>query len=273
MATRKQIAANRRNAKKSAGPKTIAGKILSSRNSVKYGLLCRDIFRFPCEDAEAFALMRARLFDDLQPQGVRERFLVEHIFGLMWRLRRAAVAEAGVLLHRVRDLKGLGPKPYAKLIPQLADLPDDSGRETANEFCLEPQSVWRQAPPPRPSITDVGQAHIIDVQEGDTLSKVRRHETSLENSLLRVLVSWSASRKSASPPCRVRLQRTRTSRHPKTLTTLVRTGRRHSIPGLTARCRRMWRAPGPFLLALDLPMARASRLNRCAGPYISARSV
>jgi hypothetical protein len=38
MATEKQIAANRANAKRSTGPKTAAGKFRSSRNSFRHGL-------------------------------------------------------------------------------------------------------------------------------------------------------------------------------------------------------------------------------------------
>jgi hypothetical protein len=38
MATERQIAANRANAKRSTGPKTAAGKMKSSRNSYKHGL-------------------------------------------------------------------------------------------------------------------------------------------------------------------------------------------------------------------------------------------
>jgi hypothetical protein len=38
MATEKQIAANRANANKSTGPKSVAGKERSSRNSIKHGL-------------------------------------------------------------------------------------------------------------------------------------------------------------------------------------------------------------------------------------------
>ncbi len=38
MATEKQIAANRANAKRSTGPKTFAGKLKSSRNAYRHGL-------------------------------------------------------------------------------------------------------------------------------------------------------------------------------------------------------------------------------------------
>jgi hypothetical protein len=38
LATEKQIAANRANAKRSTGPKTLAGKLKSSRNAYRHGL-------------------------------------------------------------------------------------------------------------------------------------------------------------------------------------------------------------------------------------------
>jgi hypothetical protein len=38
MPSERQIAANRANAKRSTGPKTIAGKLRSSRNAIKHGL-------------------------------------------------------------------------------------------------------------------------------------------------------------------------------------------------------------------------------------------
>jgi hypothetical protein len=40
MATEKQIAANRANAKRSTGPKSAAGKMASSRNAFRHGLSC-----------------------------------------------------------------------------------------------------------------------------------------------------------------------------------------------------------------------------------------
>ena len=40
MATEKQIAANRANAKRSTGPKTAAGRAKSSRNAYRHGLSC-----------------------------------------------------------------------------------------------------------------------------------------------------------------------------------------------------------------------------------------
>jgi hypothetical protein len=40
MAAEKQIAANRENAKRSTGPKTVAGRLISSRNAYRHGFSC-----------------------------------------------------------------------------------------------------------------------------------------------------------------------------------------------------------------------------------------
>jgi hypothetical protein len=43
MASRRQITANRRNARKSTGPRTSAGKLRSRRNALKHGLTAETV--------------------------------------------------------------------------------------------------------------------------------------------------------------------------------------------------------------------------------------
>ena len=58
MATDKQIAANRRNAQKSTGPRTLEGKAKSSRNALKHGLASISKHAFlSVEDKSAFDRM------------------------------------------------------------------------------------------------------------------------------------------------------------------------------------------------------------------------
>jgi hypothetical protein len=60
MATEKQIAANRANAKRSTGPKTAAGRSRSSRNAVRHGLSCPLQLDFAMsEKADAIARLLA----------------------------------------------------------------------------------------------------------------------------------------------------------------------------------------------------------------------
>ncbi len=89
MATEAQIAANRLNAQKSAGPRTPEGKAVVSQNAVKHGLLAREgVLRG--EDWEEFERHREMLLEELRPVGAPEVILATRIIDLSWRLQRAA---------------------------------------------------------------------------------------------------------------------------------------------------------------------------------------
>ncbi len=95
MATDKQIAANRRNALMSTGPRSLAGKRKSSLNALKHGLTTTQT-TLPGEDPVEFSQMRAAMFSSLYPQGVLENQLVERMASLIWRLRRVQAFEAAL---------------------------------------------------------------------------------------------------------------------------------------------------------------------------------
>ena len=96
MSSELQRDANRRNAQRSRGPNTEEGKTVSSKNSLKHGLLSRDVV-LPDEDAKAFAQLANRLGDALDPVGELELVLADRIIGLVWRLGRLGKIEAGIL--------------------------------------------------------------------------------------------------------------------------------------------------------------------------------
>ena len=101
--SRFQLAANRRNGHFSTGPKTPNGKVVSKMNALKHGLRAREIvLRGRCirENAREFAALQQRLWDDLQPVGLREEILAEQIINTYWRMRRVLKAESGeIALH------------------------------------------------------------------------------------------------------------------------------------------------------------------------------
>jgi hypothetical protein len=96
MPTQAQLAANRRNAKKSTGPKTEEGQAASSQNALRHGLTARQIV---CreEHEEDFAEFRAALWDALATADAVEEQMAERIVLLSWRLRRTARAERGII--------------------------------------------------------------------------------------------------------------------------------------------------------------------------------
>jgi len=102
MASDKQIRANRRNARKSTGPKTQEGKAVVRHNALKHGLLSRQIL-LPDEDEASLMQLSERLHTQLQPVGELESFLVERIVADAWRLRRVLAVEAGIYEEKRRN--------------------------------------------------------------------------------------------------------------------------------------------------------------------------
>ena len=93
MATKKQTAANRRNAKRSTGPKTPGGKAASSMNALRHGLRARTVV-LPGESREEFDRIHGALEDQYRPQNPRERHLVDQAAIAQWKLARAEAFEA-----------------------------------------------------------------------------------------------------------------------------------------------------------------------------------
>ena len=87
MITEAKILANRRNAKKSTGPRTPQGKAAASKNSVKHGLTARNDVISPENQAD-FDLYRSQILAELTPDSPMESILAERIVTLSWRLRR-----------------------------------------------------------------------------------------------------------------------------------------------------------------------------------------
>jgi hypothetical protein len=97
-----KLKANRLNALKSSGPRTSVGKRNSSRNSLKQGLLSRDVvigFGEGKEDPEEYEALLSDLRKDFQPEGRSEEVLVETIAACDWRYRRALWAEVEEIVN------------------------------------------------------------------------------------------------------------------------------------------------------------------------------
>jgi hypothetical protein len=88
MASRTQIDANRVNAKKSTGPKTVEGKAAASQNAFKHGLFVkRAVVRD--ESQQEYDRHREALSAEYKPVGETESIVAERLVNLTWRLERA----------------------------------------------------------------------------------------------------------------------------------------------------------------------------------------
>ena len=143
MVSQRQLEANRANAKRSTGPKSVSGKARSRLNAVTHGLTSRQLV-VGAEKPEDFDALREALFADLEPSGALQCELVDEIARFQWRLRRIPVLEADLLNRltiRSNDLWNLNEEEldqfetiYRKLIvnPQerkLSVAVDDEGSD------------------------------------------------------------------------------------------------------------------------------------------------
>ncbi len=93
MSTEAQIAANRRNAEASTGPRTAEGKTRVSRNATTFGLYSvGDVVR--PEEESLYQTFCDDFQNELAPQGAMETTLAAEIIHAAWRLRRCSEAES-----------------------------------------------------------------------------------------------------------------------------------------------------------------------------------
>jgi len=148
MVSSSKLTANRRNARLSTGPRTAAGKALSSRNAFRHGLLAVQVI-LPDENAAEFDEFRDRVTADRSPVGEIEAILVERIVFASWRLRRVARIEAAAARAQM-----------------------DPGFGVAENERFEDRVYW---------------AMVRDSNSGNLLERVRRYEVTLERSFLSAL--------------------------------------------------------------------------------------
>ncbi|MGA8566541.1 MAG: hypothetical protein WB580_02000 [Candidatus Binataceae bacterium] len=107
MSSERKIKANRKNAQRSTGPRTGAGKARVAFNALRHGLTAKCVL-VRDEGAEEFESFRLGLLCDLSPNGKIEQALAEKIVAKLWRLRRVPVLE--VALCRRGDPSEIAPK-------------------------------------------------------------------------------------------------------------------------------------------------------------------
>ena len=192
MTSDKQTKANRRNARKSTGPKTPEGKAVSRLNAVKHGLLSQEVL-LPGEDEAALRELGERVRAELQPVGQLEGLLVDRIIAAHWRLRRLGRVEAGIFIWEHYEELFEQAQEEARTYEadrQLTELANLVGTTTADE--LKRNEALSRAHEMKAKQQDVetaalGRTFIRDANEANAFSKLSRYEATLERSLYRAL--------------------------------------------------------------------------------------
>jgi hypothetical protein len=100
----RQLAANRKNARRCTGPKTPQGKARSSHNACKHGLLSRDTV-LPQENPREFNALLDSFRFSFSPTDDFQEVLVAQMATAEWRLRRVTRIEKGLIAARLNDLR------------------------------------------------------------------------------------------------------------------------------------------------------------------------
>ncbi len=143
---RPKTQSNRRNALKSTGPRTEAGKARVSDNARSHGFLSRHLIVAGESPAE-FAALLAALVADYQPAGVVETGLVEQVAIVLWRKARFVRAETAMV--------SLNRRTFGEV----------QAREVAARLGL-PEAAWRTIPAPRLMVAGEDPDLLADLEAG-----------------------------------------------------------------------------------------------------------
>lgn len=187
MASEKQTQANKRNAKKSTGPKSAEGKEVVRYNALQHGLRAESALLLPGEDSEEFDNLAEQLRTELEPVGEIESFLVEQIITHIWRLRRATQIETGVLAWqyykiKIKEAQAEVGRYKTSFLQELCpvEITDEQQHEQAVQKVREVAALQK---------TEIPTLGVTFIEMQDTFSKLTRYQTSIERSLDKSLES------------------------------------------------------------------------------------
>ena len=104
MTSWRQFQANRLNALKSTGPKSLEGKRISRRNALRHGLTAETVID-GLEDTEDYRGFEAAIISDYNAETAVERELVLRLASLLWRLRRIIAIETDLFQIQAEILR------------------------------------------------------------------------------------------------------------------------------------------------------------------------
>jgi hypothetical protein len=133
----KRLAANRENAKRSTGPRTIEGKAASSRNAVKHGFRSSSFAVVRLEDLDEVEKFKADAVACYKPVNAQELIAVERIAMSQQLIFRGARLDAGMFTSALNDVLDRTNNP---LIPMDPDMVGDGDieitRQQNRNYCI-----------------------------------------------------------------------------------------------------------------------------------------
>lgn len=144
MTSLNKIKANRRNSKKSTGPKSIAGKKRSSLNAIKHGLTCKKNVAIG-ENKREFEDLKKQILSSFPVFDERSASYVQKIIHFEWLMRRYQTIETGVFSRESLDYskeENLSTKEYYL---DSSELTNDDQKSLARSTELPSLAFMRDA--------------------------------------------------------------------------------------------------------------------------------
>ena len=191
MASEAKITANRRNARKSTGPRTNEGKGRSRMNAIRHGLTADETL-IAGEDFSEYAGFFREMLDHFEPDGPLESSLVERITIALWRLKRVTKLEAGMFALGRAQIKQdrLLSDERSLQAEIIEDNPKQHSRDIEHEN--DPQVVERRRALKirkfrREELPTLGLTFVRDSIGSNAFTKLSRYEAHIERTLYRSL--------------------------------------------------------------------------------------
>ncbi len=166
LVSQSKLEANRRNARRSTGPRTREGKARSAMNAVKHGM-CAASVCVRGEESATFEAMLGQLLEEHRPRTGTAFALVYRLALATWNLRRLAEAET-----------------------QLID------EHTLRHFPRQP--VMNAPPPPPPAVVPIGEAMLRLVSPDSKYGLLQLYQSRLERQFYRALSELRRIQKDAA---------------------------------------------------------------------------
>ncbi len=177
MTSDRQLSANRLNAQRSTGPRTVQGKSRSRRNALKHGLTARTII-VGIENPDEFLAFSRQIASAYRTTSPVQRQMVERLATLLWRLRRAQMFETGLLNIQAKQQRRFKQKTVAPVSRTV--IPLRQSHPTPDVPCAMPDQDDVKAI----AITFLRLSNL----NGDTVDRLTRYETALWRQCMQLII-------------------------------------------------------------------------------------
>jgi hypothetical protein len=203
MTSLRQIESNRRNALRSTGPKTEAGKQRSSKSAVRHGLTAETVIE-PLEDPEDYKAFEQAITADYDAETAVERELVLRLASLLWRLRRSTLIETGLLHIESEVLQVVAALQIGRSANAVRSLDACSGDYSVNSEAVTIAATKPELPA-RETGLDIAQRFLrLSNLDNNVFERLGRYEMALWRQVRQTLFTLERIRRRSSDRSRRR---------------------------------------------------------------------